>query len=139
MAYMNQEKKQKIAEKVKPLLKKYGVKGSLSVHNRSTIVLTLKEGKLDFIGDLSPERNSVLGHYQIDREKLRENYNLDVNVYWYHEHYTGKSKDFLSELIPAMKSADWYDDSDISTDYFNTAYYVDVNVGKWNKPYTLTK
>jgi hypothetical protein len=139
MAYMSQEKKQKIAAKVKPILSKYGVKGSLSVHNRSTIVLTLKEGKLDFIGDLSDERNSALGHYQIDKDKLRESYNLDVNVYWYQEHYTGKSKDFLSELIPAMKSADWYDRSDIQTDYFDTAYYVDVNVGKWNKPYTLTK
>jgi hypothetical protein len=30
----------------------------------------------------------------------------------------------------ALKSADWYDESDAQTDYFNTAYYVDVNVGK---------
>jgi hypothetical protein len=139
MAYMNQEKKQKIAEKVKPLLKKYGVKGSLSVRNHSTIVLTLSEGKLDFIGDLSPERNSVLGHYQIDKDKLRESYNLDVNVYWYQEHYTGKSKEFLGEAIKALKSADWFDKSDISTDFFHTAYYVDLNVGKWNKPYNLIK
>jgi hypothetical protein len=25
------------------------------------------------------------------------------------------------------------------TDYFNTAYYVDVNIGKWDKPYILEK
>jgi len=24
------------------------------------------------------------------------------------------------------------------TDYFNTAYYYDVQVGRWNKPYRLT-
>jgi hypothetical protein len=24
-------------------------------------------------------------------------------------------------------------------DYFDTAYYVDVNVGKWNKPYVVTQ
>ena len=23
------------------------------------------------------------------------------------------------------------------TDYFNTAYYVDINIGKWNKPYEV--
>jgi hypothetical protein len=34
-----------------------------------------------------------------------------------------------------MKSADWYDRSDSQSDYFDTAYYVDVNVGKWDKPY----
>ncbi len=42
-------------------------------------------------------------------------------------------------IIPAMKGADWYDKSDAQIDYFDTAYYYDVNVGSWNKPYTLTK
>lgn len=139
MAYMNQERKAKIAQNLKPILKKFGVKGSLSVHNHSTIVLTLKEGSIDFIGDLSDERNSVLGHYEIDKDKLRENYALDVNPYWFREHYTGKSQQFLTEAFNALKSADWFDNSDIQSDYFNTAYYVDLNVGKWNKPYTLTK
>jgi len=36
-----------------------------------------------------------------------------------------------------MKGADWYDNSDAQTDYFDTAYYVDVNVGKWDKPYIV--
>ena len=56
---------------------------------------------------------------------------------WYHEHYNGQSLAFLSEVIPALKSADWYDESDAMIDYFNTAYYFDINVGKWNKPYIL--
>ena len=137
MAYMSQEKKAKIAATVKPLLKKYGVKGTFRVHNHSTIVLTLTEGKLDFIGDLSDERNSTLGHYQIQKEELRKDYHLDVNPYWYKEHYTGRTKEFLEELFPAMRSADWYDRSDAMTDYFDTAYYVDVNVGKWRKPYKV--
>jgi hypothetical protein len=51
MAYMNQEKKAKIAAKIKPLLKRYGLKGSLAVRNHSTIVLNLKSGKIDFGGD----------------------------------------------------------------------------------------
>ena len=38
MAYMNQERKAKVAAKVKPILAKYGMKGSLSVRNHSTIV-----------------------------------------------------------------------------------------------------
>ena len=49
MAYMSQEKKAKIVAAVKPILKKYGIKGSFAVRNHSTIVLTLKQGKIDFV------------------------------------------------------------------------------------------
>ena len=114
MAYMNQEKKAKIATKIKPLLKRYGLKGSLAVRNHSTIVLNLKSGKIDFGGD-----------------------RIQVNTYWAHEHYSGVAKEFLVQAIKALKSADWYDESDAMTDYFNTAYYVDINVGQWNKPYEI--
>jgi hypothetical protein len=138
MAYMSQEKKQKIAARVKPILKAYNVKGSLRVRNHSTIVLTVRSGTLDFIHDLVNNRMSLLGEVQLDKDKLREKYTLDVNPYWFQEHYTGRSLAFLSEVFEAMKSADWYDRSDAQVDYFDTAYYVDVNIGDWNKPYALT-
>jgi hypothetical protein len=124
MAYMNQERKSKIAANIKPILKKYGMKGSLSVRNHSTIVLTLSEGPIDFAKD----GNMV----------LQFGYHLDVNPYWYHEHYTGKSKRFLDEIIPALKSAGWYDNSDAQIDFFDCAYYFDVRIGKWNKEYRVT-
>jgi outer membrane protease len=114
MAYMNQEKKAKIATMIKPLLKRYGLKGSLAVRNHSTIVLNIKSGKIDFGGD-----------------------RIQVNTYWVHEHYTGIAKEFLEQAVKALKGADWYDESDAQVDYFNTAYYVDINVGQWNKPYQL--
>lgn len=124
MAYMNQEMKAKIAKNLKPVLKKFGVKGTLSVRNHSTIVLTLKSGKIDFFADYG------------DSEDARK-FGIDVNPYWFHEHFTGTSKAFLTEAFRALKSADWYDESDIQTDYFNTAYYFRINVGKWNNPYVL--
>ncbi len=126
MAYMNQEKKAKIAAKLKPILKKFGLKGSLSVHNHSSIVLTIKSGSVDFFTDSgNPEDARKFG--------------IQVNHYWYKDHFTGKAKEALSEIVPAMYSADYYDNSDAQTDYFDTAYYVHVNVGKWNKPYVFTK
>jgi len=42
-------------------------------------------------------------------------------------------------LIDAMKGNKWYDRSDIQTDYFDIAYYIDINVGQWNKDYILEK
>ena len=134
MAYMNQERKAKIASMLKPILKKYGVKGSLSVRNHSTICLTLKSGKIDFIGN----SNQVCGKdfYQVQRGFKPNTSGYDqVNPYWFQDHYDGKAKEFLTEAFAALKGAGWYDNSDAQIDYFDTAYYCDVNIGKWNKPY----
>jgi hypothetical protein len=124
MAYMNQEKKAVIAAKLKPVLKKYGVKGTLSVRNHMSIVLTVKSGKVDFFTDYG------------DREDARK-FGIQVNPYWFQDHFTGKSKSFLTEAFDALKSAGYYNNSDASIDYFDTAYYYDINIGKWNKPYVL--
>lgn len=136
MAYMNSEKKAVIASKIKPILAKYGVKGSLSVRNHSTIVLTLKSGKIDFIGNL----NRVCGndHYQVSRG-FRPNTTgyIDVNPYWYQDHFDGKAKKFLTEALAALKCADWYDRSDAMTDYFDVSYYIDLSIGKYNRPYMV--
>jgi hypothetical protein len=37
-----------------------------------------------------------------------------------------------------MYGKDYYDRSDAMTDYFDTAYYTNINLGKWDKPYELT-
>jgi len=114
VAYMNQERKAKIAANLKPVLKKYGVKGTLSVRDHMVIVLTLKSGKINF-GSTRDQ----------------------VNTYWFHEHYEGKAKKFLTEAMRALKGADWYDNTQAEIDYFDTAYYIDINIGKWNKPYLV--
>jgi ABC-type proline/glycine betaine transport system substrate-binding protein len=141
MAYMNQEKKAKIATILKPIMKKYGVKGSLSVRNHSTICLTLKSGSIDFVENyiLTDAEKPYAKHFSEDQVAyIRKNQSIDVNPYWFQDHFTGKAKSFLTEAFAAMKGAGWYDNSDAMTDYFDTAYYVDVNIGKWNKPYMLT-
>ncbi len=136
MAYMNQERKAKITKMLKPILAKYKVKGSLSVRNHSTIVLTLKSGAIDFIGN----SNRVCGNdfYQVQRGFKPTNTGYDqVNPYWFQDHYDGDAKAFLTEAFKALKSADWYDESNAMIDYFNIAYYVDINIGKWNSPYIV--
>ena len=133
---MNQERKQKITQALKPVLAKYKVKGSLSVRNHMSIVLTLKSGAIDFIGN----SNRVCGNdfYQVARGFKPNDTGYDqVNPYHFQNHYDGVAKEFLAEAIKALKSADWYDESDAMTDYFNTAYYYDINIGKWDKHYVV--
>lgn len=112
MAYVSQDLKSKLAPSIKAVCKKYGIKASLAVRNNSTLVLNVSEGPLDF-GD--------------------EDY-IQVNPYHYKSHYQGKALKFLSEVIPLMNRGN-HDNSDIMTDYFDVGWYVDVNIGRWNKPY----
>jgi hypothetical protein len=121
---------------LKPILAKYKVNGSLSVRNHSTIVLTLKSGAIDFIGN----SNRVCGNdfYQVQRGFKPTTSGYDqVNPYWFQDHYDGDAKAFLTEAMNALKSADWYDESNAMIDYFNIAYYVDINIGKWDSPYIV--
>lgn len=53
MAYINQDGKKRIEPKVKEILKRYGVKGTLSIRDFSTLTLKVKSGKVDFDGDVN--------------------------------------------------------------------------------------
>lgn len=130
MAYMSQSKKVQIAPRVKAILKKYGLKGSLAVQNHSTLVLNIKSGKIDFVGNY----NQVSERCN-DGGRKADGY-IQVNPYWYDEHFSGRAKQFIAEVIPAMNDGN-HDNSDSMTDYFDVGWYIDVNVGRWDKPYVV--
>jgi len=135
MAYVSQEFKAKLAPTIKAICKKYNVKASIAVRNHSTLVLNIKEGKIDFLGSY----NKIVG------AKPREAHlpfqpatkSIDVNTYWFHEQFDGVAKEFLTEMVAAMKGPEFFDHSDSMTDYFHCSHYIDINIGQWNKPYTL--
>jgi hypothetical protein len=135
---MNQTKKATIATTLKPILAKYGVKGTLRTTKHS-ITLTLRSGKIDFIGDMLDRFGTNIMPESGVRYVAPKDYQLDINQYWYHERYTGTSKAFIAEALDALKSANWYDRSHAWTDYFDTAYYINLKVGDWNKPYIVTR
>jgi len=121
MAYVSKQDKAELAPKIKLVLKKYDMKGSISVRHHSSLVVTLQSGAIDF-GDYS-----------------HGNGYIQVNTYWIDDHYTGIAKAFLTELLVAMKGPNYFNDDDAMTDYFSRSHYTDINVGKWNKPYVLVK
>lgn len=114
MAFMNQQRKAERMENIKWVLREYGMKGSVSVHDHSTLVVTLREGEIDFGTDYG-----------------------QVNTYWIHEHYEGVARDFLEALKDAMLGHDYYNNSDIQTDYFDVSHYININIGRYNKPYQV--
>ena len=150
MAYFSQEDKKKVAPKIKAVLKKYGLKGSVAVHNHSTLVVNIKEGSLDLCGvELKcrlADTRYVRLHQDpggfLSQEPEKPTY-IQVNRYhaseWCRRVGEEKIAKFYEELNEATMSAGWFDKSDIQTDYFHTAYFIDINVGKWNKPYNFVK
>lgn len=126
MAYMNQEKKKMIAPQVKNILKKYNAKGTLSVNNYSTLVLTISK---------SPFPMSEQWTYSDRYER--------VNNYWIKEHYKDEPEKcaMLQELKDAMNGAGSeianHDRSDIMTDYFDVGWYIDIQFGSYKKPYEV--
>lgn len=122
MAYYSQEMKKAVQPEIKKLLKEYGLKGSLSVRDHRTVVLTIKSGVIDFASDNSRTDGMVRS---------------TVNMYWIDEHWIGKAKEFLTKAKDLLNAGN-YDNSDIMTDYFDVGWYVDINLGKWNQPYVHT-
>ena len=135
MAYMSQEKKAAIAAKVKPILKKYKLKGSLSVHHHSTLILTIRQGEIDFIKNLNDAMFKKF-QYRAEGSYMPASKSIDVNVYWYQEHFTGEALACLSELMPVLNEGN-HDNSDSQSDYFDVGWYLNVKIGKWSQPYAL--
>ena len=140
MAYVSQEMKSELAPTIKTILKKYGIKGSLAVQNHSTLVLNIKSGKIDFLKNYIETTEAVRSgnpNFNMTVESLRGY--LQVNTYHADSQFSGKAKKFLAEVIAAMKGPKFFDHSDSMTDYFHVSHYIDINLGKWNKPYVLEK
>ena len=115
MAYVSQADKKSLAPAIKAVLKKYSMKGSISIRNHSTLCVTIKSGAIEF--------DTCEGYH-------------DVNVYWIDTHFAGIERDFLNELLDAMKGPKYFNNDDAQTDYFHRSHYTDITIGKWNTPYT---
>ena len=120
MAYVSQNDKKELSVGIKKVLKKYGCKGNIGVKNHMSLYVDVMEGPIDF------KHTHGDGYTQ-------------VNTYWIDDHWSGVAKDFLNELLTEMKGKKYFNNDDIQTDYFCRSHYTDINIGKYNKPYKLTK
>lgn len=123
MAYMSQEKKKELAPAIKAVLKKYGMKGSIAVRHHSTLVINISAGELDLLRGANDTYRQVNVYHVVDCTE-------DPTI-----------KAFYRELLDITmgEGSGWFDKSDLMTDYFHTAWYVDINVGHWDKPYIYIK
>ena len=129
MAFITQQDKKTLAPAIKAVFKKYGLKGTIAIKNHMTLCANVSAGRLDLIGaaaQVGDFRSS--GYYQANAYRPTNEKYKDINIDIFN---------FYEDLKKAMEGAIWFDKSDIMTDYFHTAFYIDINIGQWNKPYKL--
>lgn len=109
MAYANKEQSTRVKQE---LQKEFpGYKFSVTVVNYSKIVVSIMAAPVTFT-----ERSyEQLNHYYLDRYQNSE----------------------ILQKIKSIANKGNYNNSDVLTDYFEVGFYLDIQVGKWDKPFTL--
>lgn len=126
MAYVSQEKKAKIAAALKQVVPA-GWKYSLAVRHHSTIVMTISAAPVDIIGAMKPTP-------YLDPKTATY---VDLNHYHYRDHIADQDvADTFGKIIGALNT-DNFDNSDPMTDYFHVGHYVDVKIGRYDKPFQV--
>lgn len=124
MAHMNQVNKARLAIEIAKVMPK-GWKYSLSVRHHSTLVLTIQEADVDLIGE-----NRIC---QLRAEGRPSHH--DVNEYHIGNEYSGKLLDIFTKIKAAMMIGN-HDRSEPMTDYFDVGWYIDIKIGKYERPFT---
>jgi hypothetical protein len=131
MAYMNQEKKAAIAAELKKVMPQ-DWKYSLAVNNHSTIVCTIKSAPINLVDIYTATRCS-----EDVRASTLAKMNVDVNPYYWADHFEGDLLETFTKIFAALNLNN-HNRSDIMTDYFDVGHYVDLDLGRWNKPFVCT-
>ncbi|HBG5344123.1 TPA: hypothetical protein KQG29_001487 [Clostridioides difficile] len=77
--------------------------------------------------------------FNIFNKGFEKNY-TQVNNYniLFDESLNSVGKSILNDLYNLLKSYN-YDDSDGMIDYFDTKFFMNINIGKWNKPFKIVE
>ena len=148
MAYITKAQVQEKNKKLKELNKKYNVKGIFSGSSSSSLTLTVHEGSLDFVkwyvDYLKSRPISAAPWYGQEKymndtiNEIVKSKNISINYQWMNIIPASPCLAYFQDALEIMLEGH-YDNSDSMTDYFDTAWYISIQVGKWNKPYKLKK
>ena len=147
------------------IAKKYGYKVSITKNGGALTIAVIAGKKLEIIysnslniakrfaikifeefgGDLDlNEFKSKLDEILEEYEHINDFYNYYSNLKSLKNGYLQHIPDYtnldLQKMVKEIEEAvkrelDWYDDSDSMTDYFDTKFYLNFQIGKWDKKY----
>jgi predicted ATP-binding protein involved in virulence len=120
MAYINSEEVKQIRNKLKTEFPQ--LKFSVVNEHSMSVSVSIMKSNIDFQDILKGDTDKSINHYHIDQY--------------------GKHKPMFLKMIDIIQNGSdkkWYNKSDSMTDYFDVAFYFDLNIGRWDRPYELTK
>ena len=120
MAYLNKDQVKQTREALKVAFPDFKFLVRRGNGGYGSINVSIMSGPVDF-GDLDMPKS--------------------VNPYHVGTLFEDHQVRFLEAVIKVIKygtDRQWYDNSDPMTDYFDTAFYLDVEIGRWQKPYQKT-
>ena len=126
MAYVTAEMTRAVRVALKEKMKGWKISVAKNAHN-STIYLTIEESpkEIDLDLEFQDDDRRELGYMDVNH--------YFIDQYLFAEHYK-KIIDIMKEATASV-GCPFYDESDIQTDYFNTAYYYYLRIGSYEKPY----
>ena len=137
MAYISTDDVKHIRNELKKELPQY--KFSVVRDHHSSVTISLMKGPAFNDYEYFDRYNNVT-----KTANLSDGEHHHINQYHLEDFYGKENAEILSKIDTISRTAPaknggkvWYNDSDIQTDYFDIAYYVHINVGKWNKPYEV--
>ena len=137
MAYISTDDVKHIRNELKKELPQY--KFSVVRDHHSSVTISLMKGPAFNDYEYFDRYNNVT-----KTANLSDGEHHQINQYHLEDFYGKENAEILSKIDTISRTAPaknggkvWYNDSDIQTDYFDIAYYVHINVGKWNKPYEV--
>lgn len=130
MAWMNQETKQRIAERVRAVTPKTW-RVTFSVRHRSTLICTIRKADVDILGAISDAYEAIANANPRYDFSGRVQYIQSLGMTTI-EMLPDPLRSTLKAMHDALESEN-YDRSDIMTDYFDVGYYAHLAVGDHTK------
>ena len=125
MAYIGQEKKKEVHAELKKVIPA-SWKWSLSIRHHMSLVLTISSAPFAILPYVDEKG---ITHERTELSPYAQNLKNTTS--------DPKLKVVLEKIQAALYDGNW-DKSDIQTDYFNVGWYVDVKIGRWDKPFIST-
>jgi len=122
MAYISTEEVKVKRKQLKDSFpRKKGWKFSVRNDNNTTIVVSILEAPFKFKEFLDGRKSKNVNHFYINSQFNCEEEREAINS--------------IFEMI----SSDNYNNSDSMTDYFDVGFYMNLSIGKWDKPFLFKK
>ena len=142
MAYISKEDVSLIRKRLK---EEFGnrFKFSVTTQNHSKVSVAIMSGEIadwsDFVQTEHPYGHSSQKQADIDRliSKSKAGY-VPINEFYIDDTWKGKGKDIFNTILDSCQVGDGCHNrnaEDLSADYSDYTYFIDISVGKWDKPY----